>query len=260
MTSARESPGHAANVTVSARSAASAKAFGPRTAITARRMEVGPIEFSERRDGVTHLRQPLARCRHRKAKLAQFVLDPRSARADAHLEATLGQHRQRVRFPRHTPGHARGGIHPRSHPQVGESRRDGQRGSRRKLPLLRRPGARSVEKPLSAIKAHLVSPPKQISSEGGHDPGSKRSRSAVPPGCRRSFVLSLSPEPVPGRPHHIERAPADSTARMTRDRSGGGDLRAAELDLRRGRVFRQLVLARIIQAGQQDRRLRANSR
>ena len=59
-----------------------------------RRMEVRAIEFSERRDGVTHLRQPLARCRHRKAQLTQFVLDPGSPGADAHLKAALGEHRQ----------------------------------------------------------------------------------------------------------------------------------------------------------------------
>ncbi len=48
-----------------------------------RRMEVRAIEFSQRRDSVAHLRQPLARCRHRKAQLAQFVLDPGSPGADA---------------------------------------------------------------------------------------------------------------------------------------------------------------------------------
>jgi hypothetical protein len=32
-----------------------------------RRMDVRAVEFSERRDSVAHLRQPLARCQHRKA-------------------------------------------------------------------------------------------------------------------------------------------------------------------------------------------------
>ena len=57
-------------------------------------MEVGAVEVSERRDGVTHLRQPLAWCHHRQAQPAQFVFDPGSSRADAHLEATFGKHRQ----------------------------------------------------------------------------------------------------------------------------------------------------------------------
>ena len=59
-----------------------------------RRVEVWTVEVSKRRDGVTHLRQPLAWCHHRKAQLAQFVFDPGSPGADAHLEATFGQHRQ----------------------------------------------------------------------------------------------------------------------------------------------------------------------
>jgi hypothetical protein len=32
-----------------------------------RRMEIRAVEFSERRDSVAHLSQPLARCHHRKA-------------------------------------------------------------------------------------------------------------------------------------------------------------------------------------------------
>ena len=94
MISARESPGIAAKVTVSASSTASAQAFGPRTAISYRGMEVWAVEVSERRDGVTHLRQPLARCQHRQTQLAQFVFHPGSPGADAHLEATFGEHRQ----------------------------------------------------------------------------------------------------------------------------------------------------------------------
>jgi len=57
--------------------------------------------------------------------------------ADAHLEATVSEHRQRVRFPTRVLQAGRSGeayTHV-PHPQVGKGGRDGQRGGRRRLPL-----------------------------------------------------------------------------------------------------------------------------
>ena len=85
---ARESPGIVMNVTVSARSTATP---GLRTTHGHhyRRLEVRTVEVSSRRrNSVTHLGQPFAWCHHRKAQLAQFVFDPGSPGADAHLKST----------------------------------------------------------------------------------------------------------------------------------------------------------------------------
>jgi hypothetical protein len=57
-------------------------------------MDVRTVEAFEDRDSITHLRQALSRCRHGKGPMAQFVFDPGPAGTDAHLEATIGQHRQ----------------------------------------------------------------------------------------------------------------------------------------------------------------------
>jgi hypothetical protein len=50
------------------------------------------------------------------------------------------------------------------------------------------------------------------------------------------IVLSLSPEPVPGRLHHIERAPADSTTQSAQTRQATDEetrLRQSDARLRR---------------------------
>ena len=143
-----------------------------------RRVKVGAVEISQRRHGLTHLGQPLARWHHGQSQFAELVLDPWPAGADAHLEATLGEHRQRVRFPRGAPGRAqRGGIHPGAHPQVGKGRRDGQRGARRRLPL-RDVGHQQRRVAAVGDAAHPVSPRRQVGSERGNDPESERSRFA----------------------------------------------------------------------------------
>jgi pimeloyl-ACP methyl ester carboxylesterase len=161
-----------------------------------RRVKVGAVEISKRRHGLTHLGQPLARWYDGQSQFAEFVFDPRPAGADAHLEATVSEHRQRVRFPRGAPSRAqRGGIHPSPHPQVGKAGRDGKRGARRRLPL-RDIGHQKRRVAAVGDSAHPISPRRQISCERGNDPESERSGSAS---CRRvghrscSFVSSRSP-------------------------------------------------------------------
>src|SRR5882724_2575847 len=70
-----------------------------------------------------------------------------------------------------------GGIHPRTHPQVGESRRDSQRGTGRWLPLLN-VGHQECRETAVGNTAHLVSPRRQISSQRGNNTESEASCSA----------------------------------------------------------------------------------
>src|SRR5207248_3425125 len=104
------------------------------------------------------------------------VLNSWPAGADAHLETTLREYRERVRFPGGDPGRAyRGRIYPGAHADVGEGRGEGQRGARRRLPL-RDIGHQQRRVAGVGDAAHAVSPRGQISSEWGYDPESERSR------------------------------------------------------------------------------------
>jgi hypothetical protein len=67
-----------------------------------RRVKVGAVELSQHRHGFADLGEPLARWYDGHSEFAEFVFDPRPSSADAHLEATIGQHRQRVGFQRRT--------------------------------------------------------------------------------------------------------------------------------------------------------------
>ena len=125
-----------------------------------RRVKVGAVEISQRPDGLTYLSQPLARWDHGQSTFAELVLNPWPAGADAHLEATVSEHRQRVRFPRRHPSRAqRGGIHPGAHPQVGKGRREGQapaaiagrRASAASSSRCRRCGARGLATPAGQL-------------------------------------------------------------------------------------------------------------
>jgi hypothetical protein len=71
-----------------------------------RRVKGGAVEISQRPDCLTHLGQPLARWDHGQSQFAELVLNSWPAGADAHLEATVSEHRERVRFPRHHPRRA----------------------------------------------------------------------------------------------------------------------------------------------------------
>src|SRR4030095_5957814 len=85
--------------------------------------------------GRASVAEPLASWDNGQAEFAELVLDSWPAEADAHLEATLAEHRQRVRFPRSGPSRAYGrGVHPGADPYVGELRREGQRWAWRRLP------------------------------------------------------------------------------------------------------------------------------
>ena len=56
-------------------------------------MKARAVEISQRPDGLTHLGQPLARWDHGQPQFPELVLNARPAGADAHLEATLSEHR-----------------------------------------------------------------------------------------------------------------------------------------------------------------------
>ena len=71
-----------------------------------RRVTVGAVEISQRHDGLPYLGQPLVRRDDGQALFAELVLNPWPAGADAHLEAAVGEHRQRVRFPCRHPWRA----------------------------------------------------------------------------------------------------------------------------------------------------------
>jgi hypothetical protein len=88
------------------------------------RVKGGAVELSQHRHRFAHLGQLLARWYDGHAQVTELVFDPRPSGADTHLEATLGHHRQRMRFPRRGPRRTqRRGIHPDAHPQVGEGAR-----------------------------------------------------------------------------------------------------------------------------------------
>ncbi len=139
------------------------------------RMQVGAVELSQHPHGVAHLGEPLARSCDGHAPFAELVFDPRPAGADTHLEATLGQHRQRMGFPRRAPrGTQRRRIHPGAHPQVGEGRGESQRGAGRRLKLRE---VRHQQRRVAAVgeAPNAVSPRGQVSRERHGDPEAKRS-------------------------------------------------------------------------------------
>src|SRR5919197_802029 len=64
-----------------------------------RRVKARAVEISQRSDGLTHLGKPLARWDHGQSQFAELVLNSWPAGADAHLEATVSEHRLRVPSP-----------------------------------------------------------------------------------------------------------------------------------------------------------------
>src|ERR671931_1493053 len=58
-----------------------------------RRVKSRAVEIAQHSDGLTHLGQPLARWDYGQSPFAELVLNPWPAGADAHLEATVSEHR-----------------------------------------------------------------------------------------------------------------------------------------------------------------------
>src|SRR5918912_3657794 len=138
-------------------------------------MQAGAVELWERRDGVTYLGEPLASWDNGQAELAKLVLDPWPSSADAHLEATLAEYRQRVRFPRSGPSRAYGrGVHPGADPYFGELRCEGQRRAWRRLPF---GDVGHQQRRVAAVcdATNPISPGPQVSCERANDPEPERS-------------------------------------------------------------------------------------
>src|SRR5918912_1138125 len=138
-------------------------------------MQAGAVELWERRDGVTYLGEPLASGDNGQAEFAELVLDPWPSDADAHLEATLAEHRQRVCFPRSGPRRAYGrGVHPGADSYVGELRCERQCRAWRRLPS---GDVGHQQRRVAAVcdATNLISPRPQVSCERANDPEPERS-------------------------------------------------------------------------------------
>src|SRR5918912_422706 len=170
-------------------------------------MQAGAVELSERRDGVTYLGEPLASWDNGQAELAKLVLDRWPSSADAHLEATLAEHRQRVRFPRSGPRRAYGrGVHPGADPYFGELRCEGQRRAWRRLPF---GDVGHQQRRVAAVcdATNPISPGPQISCERANDPepeGSGHGRGHFSSFDCRSGALIVHPATHNTSPSRLE--------------------------------------------------------
>ena len=187
--STRSSPGITAKVTVSAMSAASARALGPRTANTTGVCRSGP---SRSRSAVTVSRtwasRPLGGTTGSPSSLSSSSMPglpvpiPISKRPSVSTDRECASHAV-------LPGLVqRGGIHPSAYTQVGEGGCDGERGSGCRLPSR---DVRHQQRGVAAVgdMAHSVSPRRQVCPERGNDSESERSRFAR----RHRFIHRSSP-------------------------------------------------------------------